>query len=216
MRNCNTEERRVKQRAWIAACRAKRRAIPELYEADRARDRQYKADKRAAAGKPPREKKPKVTKEERYRRSVEVNRIRIQRMKEEDPARYRVMLDRLAERRRTKGVRVKVLTEEQHQRRMETQRNRRRAALAASPVAAPRPTGSVVVTAAPSAWRDVLAALGRMVPRIDEREDIIAEAALLAVQGLDLAEAVRQAKRSVSAGARFYRYTKPIEDCQWI
>lgn len=79
-----------------------------------------------------------------------------------------------------------------------------------------RPSGSVLITAAPSPWRDVLAEISRLVPRIDDRDDVIAEAAMLVVDGMDVSAAVAQAKRAIVRAGTPYRYMVPIEECFWI
>lgn len=79
------------------------------------------------------------------------------------------------------------------------------------------PTGSVLATAAPSPWRVILADLTAIVPAgIDDRDEIVAQAALAMVEGNSAHEAVAAARKIVARSANFYRRAKPIEDCFWL
>lgn len=73
------------------------------------------------------------------------------------------------------------------------------------------PSGSVLIAAAPSAFRDVLDEITRKVPRWSDRDELVAEAALLYVQGLDVDAAVRQATKNVSKSASEFRYMMSLD-----
>lgn len=85
------------------------------------------------------------------------------------------------------------------------------------PAAPPaKASGSVLLTAAPSAHRDLLATISALAPRYDDRDEIIAEACLLALTGLSVPDAVREARRAVNRAGDVYRYAVPIHDCAWL
>jgi hypothetical protein len=95
-------------------------------------------------------------------------------------------------------------------------RHRRRVAAAAAAHAGGAATGSVLATAAPGHWRGVLAALTAGAPRCADRDEVVAEAALLCVQGLDVAAALAQARRTVARGDPALRTALPVAGIAWL
>lgn len=78
------------------------------------------------------------------------------------------------------------------------------------------PAGSVLATAAESPWRAILAEITALVPRLDDRDEIIAQAALHVIEGQTVAEAVASARQSVLRESRPFRYARPIDECSHI
>lgn len=72
------------------------------------------------------------------------------------------------------------------------------------------------VIAAPSVWRDTLLELSRLTPMLDVHDEIVSEASLYVVEGMQPKEAVAKAKTKVMREQNRYRYNKPIEDCYWL
>ena len=59
------------------------------------------------------------------------------------------------------------------------------------------PTGSVLATAAPSEWRDMMAYIVGKVGRCDEHEDIVSEACMLTLEGMPVDEAIHSARKKI-------------------
>jgi hypothetical protein len=76
--------------------------------------------------------------------------------------------------------------------------------------------GNVYANAAPSPWRDVLLQVARLAPRIDDHDEIVSEAVLYVVEGMDIENAISKARTKVLRGQSMYRYAKPIDDCFWL
>lgn len=76
--------------------------------------------------------------------------------------------------------------------------------------------GSVLGAAADGPGRALLAAVTAQAPKADDRDELIAEAVLMALEGATVAEAVAEAKRLVMRRARPLRYTVPVEACPWL
>lgn len=76
--------------------------------------------------------------------------------------------------------------------------------------------GSVVASSVPSSGRDLLLSLMASVPRCDDREDIISEAALLMLEGVSQSEAIETARKRVRKNVWQLRNSKQIEACFWL
>lgn len=93
---------------------------------------------------------------------------------------------------------------------LERQRRRRGSDQRAAPFA-----GSVLAASAQVPGRDVLAQVTALAPRHEDREDVIGEAVLLALEGMAIPAAITEAKRRVSrAGSS--RFSVPVEACPWL
>lgn len=124
--------------------------------------------------------------------------------------------------RRLEG-RARILTEEQRKRkalrdfaRVRRPTTSRVRGPTATRFRAEMPSGSVLACAAPSDARDLLAQITQAVPRCDDRDEIIAEACLLALSGASVEEAVREARKIVRRSAASLAYAKPLHDCFWL
>lgn len=101
-----------------------------------------------------------------------------------------------------------------------------RARRAAARAARPRPvyssplsctaTPSFPECAAPSPHRDMLLDISSRVARSDDRDDIIGQAVLNVLEGMDIDEAVIRARRTVRAGTSHLRYSIPFHDCHFL
>lgn len=80
--------------------------------------------------------------------------------------------------------------------------------------------GSVLAASSHRApGRDVLVALLALVPRgHDEshREEVVATAVLLHLEGASLEDAAREAARSVSRESSRLRHSRPLHECNWL
>lgn len=94
---------------------------------------------------------------------------------------------------------------------VERQRKRRGTAQREAPFA-----GSVLAASAQVPGRDVLAQVSALAPRHEDREDVIGEAVLLALEGLSIPDAVTEAKRRVSRAGLPSKNSVPVEACTWL
>ena len=72
--------------------------------------------------------------------------------------------------------------------------------------------GSVLAASAPSHWRDILSSLNDAMPRCNDRDDMISQAALLMIEGADLDAAVNEARRIINKQSAPYLKTVRIEE----
>jgi hypothetical protein len=79
-----------------------------------------------------------------------------------------------------------------------------------------QPAGSVAAASVASSSRDMLLSLMRAVPFCDDREDIISEAAVLMLEGLDQGEAIAIARKRLRKNNWHIRNSVWIEDCKWL
>lgn len=130
---------------------------------------------------------------ESYARKLEINRAYRARKKAKDPVKY------AEEIRQKQRAYWQNMPEDERRRRVKWKsawrRNKVRSTLVSAAII---PTGSVLATAAPSEWRDIMAYIVGKVGRCDEREDIVSEACLLTVEGMQIDEAIAAAKKSVN------------------
>jgi hypothetical protein len=119
--------------------------------------------------------------------------------------------------------RARILTEEQRKRkalrdvaRVRRPTTSRVGGPTATRFRAEMPSGSVLACAAPSEARDPLAEITQAVPQCDDRDEIVAEACLLALGGASVEEAVREARKIVRRSAASLAYAKPLHDCFWL
>ena len=209
-RKAREAKRRYKARKSAEQKRAEaaKRKPPTREQMDRKNERQNakRREYRLANPLPPREIRTAPAADERRRKERERQMSRevrlratpegLEALRARDRAKYRARFERDPERMRA----------------MWRAKYRRQA----GPPASSLPSGSAYVAAAPSPARDLLRRLAALAPRRDSHDEVVAEAALLVLEGMSEAEAVKAAARNVSRGESPFRYTKPLEECFWL